>query len=217
MSLYILNEKNWFPPVEKSLSNGLLAAGGNLSVDRLLLAYKKGIFPWYDHDLPLWWSPDPRFVLFPQNLKISKSMRSILNNEKFTFKMNTAFKEVIISCKNIRRKNQDGSWINNEVIDSYLKLFHLGYAFSAEAWHKNQLSGGLYGIKMGNIIFGESMFSKISNSSKFAFIKLIQKIGEKNIRLIDCQVYTQHLESLGAEMISRSTFVKILKEEIKQD
>ena len=214
MSIHILDEKIWFPPVDTAISDGLLAIGGDLSVERLLLAYKSGIFPWYDDDLPLWWSPDPRFVLFPENLKISKSMRSVINSNKFEFRMNTSFQEVITSCKNIFRKDQDGTWINEDIIKNYTTLFEMGYAFSAEAWYNNELAGGLYGIKIGKMIFGESMFSKVSNASKFAFISFIQSLGKENIRLIDCQVYTPHLNSLGAEMIARNAFIKILKEEI---
>lgn len=214
MSIHVLDEKIWFPPVDNAIGDGLLAIGGDLSVERLLLAYKSGIFPWYDDDLPLWWSPDPRFVLFPDKLKISKSMRSILNSDKFEFRMNTEFQEVIVSCKNIFRKDQDGTWINNDIIKSYTQLFEMGYAFTAEAWQDNQLAGGLYGIRIGKMIFGESMFSNVSNASKFAFISFIQSLGKENIRLIDCQVFTPHLKSLGAEMIDRNEFIKILKEEI---
>lgn len=214
MSIHVLDEKIWFPPVESTIGNGLLAVGGDLSTERLLLAYKSGIFPWYDDDLPLWWSPDPRFVLFPEKLKISKSMRSVLNSDKFEYRMNTAFEDVVTHCKNIYRKDQDGTWINDDIIKNYTKLFKMGYAFSAEAWQENELVGGLYGIKINKMIFGESMFSKASNASKFAFISFIQSIGNENIRLIDCQVYTPHMESLGAEMITRKELIKILNEEI---
>jgi leucyl/phenylalanyl-tRNA--protein transferase len=198
--------------VNDALEDGLLAIGGDLSEARLLLAYKKGIFPWYDGDVPLWWCPDPRFVLFPNELKISKSMQQLLKRDAFTFTVDKAFKEVITACKNVVRQDQDGTWINNEVIDAYTALHKKGFAHSAEAWQDGQLVGGLYGIRLGKVFFGESMFSKQSNASKYAFIHYVEQLKNEGVVLIDCQVYTAHLESLGARMIDRIAFLKILSE-----
>jgi leucyl/phenylalanyl-tRNA--protein transferase len=191
---------------------GILAIGGDLSPQRLLLAYKSGIFPWYNEDEPIvWWSPDPRFVLFPKDLRISKSMQTTLKNGKFRFTINRAFKEVIENCKKIARQDQEGTWIQSDTVDAYTKMHELGYAHSAEAWMNGELVGGLYGIRIGNIFFGESMFSKESNASKFAFINYIAGLKKENVVLIDCQVYTAHLESLGAKMVDRREFIEILK------
>jgi leucyl/phenylalanyl-tRNA--protein transferase len=211
LPLYALDHNLWFPPVEEALEDGLLAMGGDVSVERLLLAYRKGIFPWYDGDTPLWWSPDPRFVLFPANLKVSKSMESLIRKKHFRFTVNTAFPQVIRSCKELQRKGQDGTWITDELENSVNQLHQLGFAHSAEAWLGDELVGGLYGIRMGNLFFGESMFSKASNASKFAFIKYVQQLKSENVYLVDCQVYTEHLESLGAEMIPRAKFTEALK------
>lgn len=212
----ILDENIWFPPVETADHAGIVAIGGDLSTERLLLAYKSGIFPWYNEDEPIiWWSPDPRFVLLPQRLNISRSMQSIINGNKFRFSVNKAFEKVIGQCKSIPREGQDGTWITNAVQDAYIKLHRLGYAHSAEAWYENELVGGLYGVKLGNIFFGESMFSKQSNASKFAFIKYVEQLKKEGVVLIDCQVYTAHLESLGAAMIPRKDFLQMLRDNIK--
>jgi leucyl/phenylalanyl-tRNA--protein transferase len=208
--MHILSSTIWFPPIEDALEDGLLAIGGDLSPERLILAYRKGIFPWYEGETPLWWSPDPRFVLFPEHLVISKSMHQVIKKKLFEFKTNTAFAEVIKQCKNQPRMGQDGTWITDAVEFAYNELHHNGIAHSAEAWQNNQLVGGLYGIKMGKLFFGESMFSKVSNASKFAFIELVNQLKLEGIVLIDCQVYTTHLESLGANMISRTDFKKYL-------
>lgn len=211
----ILDENIWFPPVETADHAGIVAIGGDLSTERLLLAYQSGIFPWYNEDEPIiWWSPDPRFVLLPQRLNISRSMQSIINGNKFRFSVNKAFDKVIGQCKSIPREGQDGTWITNAVQDAYIKLHRLGYAHSAEAWFENELVGGLYGVKLGNIFFGESMFSKQSNASKFAFIKYVEQLKKEGVVLIDCQVYTEHLESLGAGMISRKEFIELLNKNI---
>lgn len=211
MALHVLNDKIWFPPPNEALSDGLLAIGGDLQVERLLLAYKSGIFPWYDNDLPLWWHPNPRFVLLPNDLKVSKSMKTLLHQRKFRFTINQAFELVIDNCKKVERKNQDGTWINEDVKAAYTQLHQLGYAHSAEAWFNGELVGGLYGIKMGKIFFGESMFTKQSNASKYAFIKYVQQLQQEGIELIDCQVYTEHLESLGAKMIMREQFMQLIE------
>jgi leucyl/phenylalanyl-tRNA---protein transferase len=217
MRLYILDENLWFPPVEMAQEDGLLAVGGDLSTERLLLAYQSGIFPWYNEDEPpLWWSPNPRFVLFPDELKVSKSMQQLFKRNAFEFKTNTDFSTVINNCRHTPRRDQDGTWITDDVTESYQRLHEQGYAHSAEAWFEGQLVGGLYGIRLGKMFFGESMFSHKSNASKYAFIKYVEQLKEEGVQLIDCQVYTEHLESLGARMINRGTFVNTLKTLTKQ-
>jgi leucyl/phenylalanyl-tRNA--protein transferase len=211
MPLYALDHTPWFPPVEDAMEDGLLAMGGDLSVERLLIAYRQGIFPWYDGDIPLWWSPDPRFVLFPDELKVSKSMSALIKKNIFRFSTDTAFADVIRSCKELQRKGQDGTWITDELEIALNQLHLLGHAHSAEAWRDGQLVGGLYGIRIGNLFFGESMFSRESNASKYAFIKYVQQLKEEGVYLVDCQVHTTHLESLGARMIARKEFMKVLE------
>lgn len=209
--MFLLNHELFFPPPEMAGEDGLLAIGGDLSTERLLLAYKKGVFPWYNENDPIcWWSPDPRFVLYPAELKISKSMEKVLSSGKFGFTVDKAFREVIQNCKTIPRKGQDGTWISAAMQKAYTNLHELGYAHSAEAWMDNKLVGGLYGIRLGNIFFGESMFSLKTNSSKFAFINYVQQLQGENVQLIDCQLHTKHLESLGAKMIPRELFLEIL-------
>ena len=214
MPLHILTEKLWFPPAEDAMSDGLLAMGGDLNTDRLLLAYKSGIFPWYDNDLPLWWHPNPRFVLFPNELIVSKSMKQLIKQKAFQFTTNTAFEAVINNCKTISRKDQDGTWINEDVKKAYCALHKMGVAHSAEVWINGKLVGGLYGIRLGKIFFGESMFSNQSNASKYAFIQYVEILKKEGVVMIDCQVYTSHLESLGAIMIARNEFMEILKSNI---
>jgi leucyl/phenylalanyl-tRNA---protein transferase len=213
--MFLLTQDIIFPDVEMANDDGMLAIGGDLSTERLLLAYKSGIFPWYNKYEPIcWWSPNPRFVLFPNELKVSKSMQTVLNNGSFRFTINKAFDKVITNCKTITRKEQDGTWIQQEVIEAYTKLHQLGFAVSAEAWAAGELVGGLYGVLLGNIFFGESMFSKQSNASKFAFINFVKYLQKQNIKLIDCQIYTSHLQSLGAKMIDRKLFSEILAKEV---
>ena len=210
--MYLLSKDILFPPVHLANEDGLLAIGGDLSVERLELAYKSGIFPWYNPGEPIiWYSPNPRMVLFPQNLKISKSMRQVIRKEEFRITFNQNFSEVIRNCKTIFREGQGGTWITNEMQQAYLKLYNLGIAKSVEVWKENELVGGLYGIDLGHIFCGESMFSKVSNTSKLAFIYLVQKLEKENYQLIDCQVYNKHLDSLGAIEISRNEFLKYLK------
>ena len=210
--MILLDDNLIFPSVEMATSEGIVAMGGDLGIERLLLAYRSGIFPWYNEDEPIvWWSPDPRFVLFPEKLRITKSMQSVLNNGTFRFTINRAFNKVLQNCKSITRKDQEGTWITPEVQKAYTELHELGYAHSAEAWMNGELVGGLYGIKLGNVFFGESMFSTISNASKFAFINYVRQLQKENIALIDCQVYTAHLESLGAKMIKREIFMDLLR------
>jgi leucyl/phenylalanyl-tRNA--protein transferase len=210
MPIYVLDSKLWFPPVTDADSEGLLAMGGDLSVNRLLIAYKNGIFPWFDADIPLWWSPDPRFVLFPSDLQISKSMQSLIKKRSFQYTTNRAFRDVIAQCKSVKRREQDGTWITDVVEQAYIELHELGFAHSAEVWNDGKLVGGLYGIKMGKVFFGESMFSLMNNASKYAFISYVEELKMEGIEMIDCQIYTAHLESLGAKMINREHFVKTI-------
>lgn len=204
-----LNEKIEFPEVTMASHDGLLAIGGDLSVERLVLAYKNGIFPWFSDEEPiLWWSPNPRFVLFPEKLKVSKSMHQVMRHTDFEVTINSNFEDVINECSNAKRIGQSGTWITASMIDAYIKLYQRGYAKSVEVWLNHKLVGGLYGVDLGNGVFcGESMFAKVSNASKVGFISFIQSC---NYKLIDCQLYTKHLESLGAEEIQRDKFLKFL-------
>lgn len=211
-SITFLTDRLIFPNVEEANEDGLLAAGGDLSPERLLLAYQNGIFPWFNQDsLILWWSPDPRMVLFPENIKISKSMRKVLRDQKFKLTVNTCFNEVIEKCSTIKREDQDGTWITNEMRNAYESLHKRGVAKSYEVWEEDRLVGGLYGVDLGTVFCGESMFSLAPNASKFAFIKLAEELRSKNYRLIDCQLYTDHLASLGAVEIPRQDFIEFLK------
>ncbi|MBL7737759.1 MAG: leucyl/phenylalanyl-tRNA--protein transferase [Chitinophagaceae bacterium] len=215
MPLFALDKELVFPPVHLAEPDGLLAMGGDLSPERLLLAYTSGIFPWYEGDHILWWCPDPRFVLFPDELKISKSIRPLLNRNEFEFTINQAFPKVIHHCKKIIRPGQSGTWITDEVENAYIRMHELGYAHSAEVWKDGELAGGLYGIRLGKVFFGESMFSLQSNASRYAFIKYVQHIKKEGIQLIDCQIYTEYLESMGATMILRKDFTRLLNELIQ--
>lgn len=202
-----------FPPVETANEVGLVAFGGDLSTERLIRAYSSGIFPWYDISQPiLWWSPDPRMVLFPEKLKISKSMKQLLNKGIFEVTFNSAFEEVIFNCASIKRRDQDGTWLSSEMQLAYTKLHQEGYARSVEVWKDKNLVAGAYGIwiEEKKLFCGESMFTKVSNASKLGFIHLVQKLREEDVKLIDCQIYTEHLASLGAEEIPRSEFLKYL-------
>lgn len=203
-----------FPPVENANPDGLLAIGGDLSVNRLLDAYNHGIFPWYDTSEPiLWWSPDPRMVLFPEDLKVSKSMKQMLKKEVFQVTFNQDFAAVIEQCALIKRNGQNGTWITQEIKEAYLKLHHLGVVQSVEVWQNNELVGGLYGIylKEKKMFCGESMFAKVSNASKYGFITYVRKLKAEGVCLIDCQIFTPHLASLGAAEISRKEFLNYLK------
>lgn len=200
-----------FPDPELTDSeSGLLAVGGDLSPERLLFAYQLGLFPWYNEgEEILWWCPDPRFVLFPDEVRVSKSMKKILRDEVFSFTENKCFREVMLQCKNAYRKDQDGTWISDELIDSFTKLHEHGFAKSFEVWQNDDLVGGFYGIQIGNVFCGESMFAKVSNASKAGFLNFIVK--NKDLELIDCQIHSEHLESLGARMIPKLEYLKILK------
>lgn len=210
--MYFLSQELYFPPVEEASIEGVLAIGGDLSPERLILAYKNGIFPWFnDDEAILWWAPPERMVLFFEDLKISKSMRNVLNQNRFKVTFNTSFREVITNCKKIKRKEQPGTWITDEMVEAYCKLNELGFAKSVEVWEKNELVGGLYGIDLGHVFCGESMFSKVSNASKVAFIHLAKQLEFANYKLLDCQVYNEHLASLGCIEIKREDFMMILK------
>lgn len=201
-----------FPSVEEADKDGFLAMGGDLSPERLLLAYKSGIFPWFGDDAAiLWWSPDPRMVLYPSKVKVSKSMRKVMQKGQFTLTRNTCFEEVIEQCATVPRKQQDGTWITPKVKEAYKILFQKGFVRSYEVWENGYLVGGLYGVDLGHVFFGESMFSKVPNASKYAFITMAQELLEENYALVDCQLHTPHLESLGGELISRAKFLEILQ------
>lgn len=192
-------------------NEGLLAYGGDVSAERLLFAYSNGIFPWYNPgEEILWWCPDPRFVLFPERLKVSKSMRKILRDGTFTFSIDTCFEEVMRGCMHSERRGQDGTWISKELIEGFVQLHQAGYAKSIEVWRGDELVGGLYGMQIGNVFCGESMFARVSNASKAGFIWFVQQNAAR-FQLIDCQTHTSHLESLGAEMIPKQEFLSILR------
>ncbi len=211
-SLFFLNDRLEFPDVETANAEGLLAVGGDLAPERLVLAYQSGIFPWFDEDsLILWWSPNPRMVLFPHKIRVSKSMRKVLRGNRFVLKKNTSFEEVMNQCASVKREGQQGTWITEDMKKAYLILHEKGFAQSYEAWEGDQLVGGLYGVDLGYVFCGESMFSNVANASKFAFIKMVETLESKNYRFIDCQVYTEHLASLGAQEIPRSDFIKMLQ------
>lgn len=207
--MYFLESNDSFPEVSLADEDGLLAFGGELTTSRLLEAYTKGIFPWFEDDQPvLWWSPNPRFVLYPSELKVSKSMKQFMRNCNLEITVNKNFRAVITECALAKREGQTGTWITNTMIEAYVELHKMGYAKSVEVYNDDTLVGGLYGIDIGNGVFcGESMFAKQSNASKAAFITFIQNT---NYKLIDCQVYTNHLESLGAKEISRALFLRYL-------
>ncbi|MEP2237981.1 MAG: leucyl/phenylalanyl-tRNA--protein transferase [Maribacter sp.] len=209
--MYFLTDELIFPSVESANVEGLLAVGGDLSSERLLLAYQSGIFPWFDNDsIILWWSPDPRMILYPNQIKISKSMRKVIRNNQFRLTKNTCFKEVLEYCSSVPREGQEGTWITQDMKNAYIELHERGIAKSYEVWEGDTLVGGLYGVDLGNVFCGESMFSLTSNASKFAFIKLAEELQAKEYKVIDCQLHTDHLESMGAHEISRQEFIKFL-------
>jgi leucyl/phenylalanyl-tRNA--protein transferase len=210
--IYLSNEL-WFPNPFETGQDGLLAVGGDLSIARLLLAYRSGIFPWFnDGDPILWWSPDPRMVLFPEKLKVSKSLRRLINQSKFEVSFNKAFAEVMQHCALIKREGQAGTWITDDMLQAYQRLHDHGHAQSVEVWENGKLVGGLYGIDLPDrkVFCGESMFSEVSNASKVALYFMVEVLKSKDYKLIDCQVYNPHLESLGAEEITQREFMKYL-------
>lgn len=216
MPLFLLDESLTFPPAWLADEDGLLAIGGDLSPQRLLAAYKQGIFPWYSEgEEILWWSPSPRFVLFPSELHISKSMRPLLHRNEFDFTINKAFKEVIQQCKKIVRPGQESTWITSAMEKAYCKMHELGHAHSAEVWKDGELVGGLYGLRIGKVFYGESMFSKVSSASRYAFIRYVQFLQTEDVQLIDCQVHTSYLESMGARLIPGREFRLLLKKYVR--
>ena len=209
--MHLISDALYFPPVFEASSEGILAVGGDLSSERLLLAYKSGIFPWFNPGEPIvWWAPKSRMVLYFDELIVSKSMRNILNRNTFKVTFNQNFSEVILNCSLIKREGQRGTWISQEMMEAYCKLNELGIAKSVEVWQNNELVGGLYGIDLGFIFCGESMFSRVSNASKVAFISLVNHLKNENYKLLDCQVYNEHLNSLGCREIDRDDFMKLL-------
>lgn len=212
MPIFQLIDNKGFPPPELAEDDGLLAVGGNLSSEMLLKAYSSGIFPWYNESSPiLWWSPDPRLVLFPEELHISRSLRQVIKKEIFKITTDIAFEEVIKNCATIKRRGFEGTWLTEEMIKAYIALHNLGYAHSVESWHEGELVGGLYGVLIGGVFFGESMFTKMNNASKVAFVKIVQKFIDWGIDIVDCQVVTIHLINMGARTIPRGYFLRILK------
>lgn len=201
-----------FPDVESADEHGIVAVGGNLSPGMLLSAYKQGIFPWFSAGEPvLWWSPDPRFVLFPDNIHVSKSMIRTFKRNRFRYTIDTSFEEVIKACGSVERKDQDSTWITEDMIEGYLTLFTLGFAHSVEVWLDGELVGGLYGVSLGSIFFGESMFHRVSDASKAGYILFVRALKRLGFSLIDCQVYTPHLATLGAREIRRRDFMEYLE------
>ena len=209
--MYRLTDALLFPSPEQASAEGIVAVGGDLQPERVILAYRKGIFPWFESDdFLLWWSPDPRMVLFPDRLKISKSMRTVLRKKQFEVTFNKAFDQVVEACAKVKRFGQNGTWITPGLMEVYSTLHIQGHAHSVEVWEEGSLVGGLYGIDLGTVFCGESMFSKSSNASKVALIFLVKELKKNKYELIDCQVPTQHLASMGAEPISRTEFLTFL-------
>ena len=216
MTVYKLPEELVFPSPEDADPDGLLAVGGDLSVKRLLLAYRMGIFPWYSNGMPiLWWSPDPRLILKPEYLKISRRLMRLVKKESFKITLDQAFAGVIKECASVKRPNQNDTWITNDMIEAYCRLHYEGFAHSVESWQDGELVGGLYGISLGRAFFGESMFSKVSNASKIAFVHLVRLLEAKGFSLIDCQLTTKHLLSFGAREIPRKEFLRMLGEALQ--
>jgi leucyl/phenylalanyl-tRNA--protein transferase len=216
MPVFRLTKAFLFPPCHYAEPDGLLAIGGDLSPERLLLAYRLGIFPWYSEHTPiLWWSPDPRLVLFPQELKIAKSLQRVIKKNLFKVTIDRAFRDVIMQCAEVRRNHGEGTWIVPEMLDAYCLLHRLGYAHSVESWYQGELVGGLYGVALGKVFFGESMFTKRTDASKVALVYLVRLLHQWQFELIDCQVTTNHLKTFGAREIPRKEFLKRLAASIK--
>lgn len=209
--MYFLSKDLYFPDVNQASREGILAVGGDLCLERLQLAYQNGIFPWFDSDEPiLWWAPPKRMVVVPNDYVVSKSIRNILNQNKFKVTFNTCFKSVILHCQNIKRKGQNGTWLSDDLVQSFCELHQAGIAKSVEVWLNNEIVGGLYGVDLGHVFTGESMFSIVPNASKVAFVSLIEHLKNNNYKLLDCQVHNPHLEKLGAFEMERLNFMKIL-------
>lgn len=217
MPIYLLNEKISFPPVDGA-EDGIVAVGGDLSSERLLLAYKQGIFPWFNEEDPIiWHSPEDRFILLLDDLHISKSMRRVINSNKFKITYDENFEHIIQQCAVVKRKHEDSTWITTDMINAYTELYKLGYAHSVEVWQDDNIVGGLYGVSLGKCFFAESMFHTATNASKFAIIKLVEFLKHHNFYFIDAQVYTEHVETLGAKIISRNTFLALLQKGLQYD
>jgi len=215
MPVFLLTEKIEFPPPHLAREDGLLAIGGDLSQNRLLLAYRMGIFPWFsDDEAIMWWCPDPRLVLYPDELRIPKSLRKVLNKNLFQITVDTAFKEVITECAQVRTEAGEGTWIVEEMIAAYCKLHESGFAHSIEAWYHHKLAGGLYGISMGGCFFGESMFTRVNNASKVTLVFLSEYLKSLSFDIIDCQVTTEHMMRFGARTIPRDFFLNQLQQSI---
>ncbi len=215
MPVFQLTEKISFPPPELAEENGLLAVGGDLSTKRLLLAYSKGIFPWYSAGEPiLWWCPSPRLVIFPDEFKVPKRLARFIKQQKYEVTMDQAFQQVITACASAADRQEKGTWIDDDMIEAYSHLHEMGYAHSVECWMDDELVGGLYGIALGKIFFGESMFSRQSNASKIAFVSLAEKLMEKDFDLIDCQLKTEHLMQFGAREIPGAKFQELLAKSV---
>jgi leucyl/phenylalanyl-tRNA--protein transferase len=215
VTVFLLTDKIAFPPPHLASREGLLAVGGDLSRERLLLAYRMGIFPWFSDDEPiLWWSPDPRLVLYPREFRVSKTLKKIINKGIFTVTMDSAFGRVITQCAQIRIENNQGTWIVEDMIDAYCNLHESGFAHSVEAWHQGELAGGLYGVSLGRCFFGESMFARISNASNVALVTLVGYLNKLSFDMIDCQLTTKHLLRFGAREIPRVRFLKQLEESL---
>jgi len=216
MPIFLLSDEIKFPSPQLARNDGLLAIGGDLSRKRLLLAYSMGIFPWFSYESDiLWWSPDPRLVLYPCEIKVSKSLKKILKNKKFTVTIDQAFDRVINCCAKIRLQNNEGTWINDDMIKAYCDLHESGFAHSVEAWHEGELAGGLYGVSLGKFFSGESMFTRVNNASKVALVFLVEYLRELSFDMIDCQVFTEHLVNFGAREILRKDFLKQLEKSLE--
>ncbi|MCH7927704.1 MAG: leucyl/phenylalanyl-tRNA--protein transferase [Candidatus Dadabacteria bacterium] len=215
--IFLLSDDVIFPDPKLADAHGLLAIGGDLSAERLLLAYENGIFPWYSEDQPiLWFSPDPRLVLFPAKIIVSRSLKKTINKKVFDIRFDSNFEEVIVECSKIERKDQDGTWITNNMIDAYIDLHNQGYAHSVEAYFEGSLVGGLYGVSLGGAFFGESMFHTMTDASKVALYYLVDKLKDWDFDFIDSQVVTEHMKNLGAEEISREKYLLLLQNSLKK-
>ena len=216
MPVFYLTGEISFPPPRLATKEGLLAVGGDLSQERLISAYRNGIFPWFSHgESILWWSPDPRLVLYPEELRVSKSLKKIIKKDIFHVTLDEAFDEVIKECAGIRLRNNEGTWIVEDMIEAYCRLHRFGFAHSAEAWYNKKLVGGIYGVSLGKCFFGESMFTRMSNASKVAFVRFVNYLKELSFDMIDCQLTTNHLLNFGAHEIPRALFLKQLEKSLE--